>query len=435
MGNESFHLKLPKKLLIFILACLIGRGSLAQGSLVHLPGDFKDRAYHHVSNLEGFGIRSAGTTGETKTMAYLNNYFSSLNLVTKIDTFDFQSYAANEIHVIEGDNKISFKTIYFNPYQDPDGVSGMGCMLNSDSEFQAARDSIKNHIVFTNGSVPVHRIYRFRPKAIVVLSDSVLQQLNPERKLYAVIANGKLHHLKSYNIYASLNESYKKEIILGAHWDSYNGPGADDNASGVAVVLELARYFNQHKNNFPFNIRFVLFGAEELGLLGSKAWCEKHIKDTASVIYYFNIDCVGDTGAVIADINGGVTYQGKPAVSSQNFAVRDIQALKNPWSYAEDLLSSDDSNVPSWLKNMMTTTLESTHHPFIPARGIGSDHMSFAEKGFVATHIGMDGHNVQHCPQDQISQVNKFSLELAGRIVATVVNKTKERTVHPIPAN
>lgn len=400
--------------------------------LVTLPAGFKDRAYDHVSNLEGFGVRSAGTTGETKTMAYLNNYILSLHLEPKIDTFYFQSYTAKDMHVIAGDKKISFKTIYFNPYIDSTGVSARGCMLTSYSEFQAvARDSIQNHIVFTNGSVPVHRIYRFRPKAIVVLSDSVLQQMNPDRKLYSIITDGKLHLLKSYNIYASLNDSCKKEIILGAHWDSYNGPGADDNASGVAVVLELARYFNQHKNNIPFNIRFVLFGAEELGLLGSKAWCEKHIEDTASVIYYFNIDCVGDTGAVIADINGGVTYQGNPALLSQNIAVRDIRALKCPWSNAEDLLSSDESNVPSWLKDMMTTSLESMHHPFIQARGIGSDHMSFAGKGFVATHIGMDGQNVQHCPEDRISQVNKNSLDLAGRIVATVVNKTKERLAYP----
>lgn len=53
-------------MLIFILVCLIGRDALTQNNLVHLPGDFKDRAYHHVSNLASFGIRSAGTPGKQK---------------------------------------------------------------------------------------------------------------------------------------------------------------------------------------------------------------------------------------------------------------------------------------------------------------------------------------------------------------------------------
>lgn len=414
------------RLLSFIIPFLIVINCAGQ-DLIDLPIGFKDHAYHHVSKLTGFGMRSEGSSGEAKTIAYLKDYFSSLNLVPKIDTFDFQSYTADHIAVIAGDQKINFKTIYFNPYKDSTGLSALGCSISSDEEFQAiSHDSICNHIVFTNGTVPVHRICRFKPKAIIVLNDSAFYKLSPGMKICSVQLRGKIQHLKSYNIYASLNDTCKKQIVIGAHWDSYNGPGADDNASGVSVVLELARYFNQQKTSIPFNIKFVLFGAEELGLLGSKAYCEKHIKDSASVIYYFNIDCVGDTGAIIADINGGVTDQGKPSVLSENVAATDIQELKSPWYLDKELLSGEESNVPSWFKNIITETLVSSHHKFTATRGIGSDHRSFSEKGFIATHIGMNGENVQHCPEDRITQVNKNSLELAGRIVATVVMKTKK---------
>ena len=62
------------------------------------------------------------------------------------------------------------------------------------------------------------------------------------------------------------NEIY----IIGAHYDSVGNPGADDNASGVAGVLEIARVLSQYR--FAATITFVAFDREEDGLLGSKAY-------------------------------------------------------------------------------------------------------------------------------------------------------------------
>lgn len=60
-------------------------------------------------------------------------------------------------------------------------------------------------------------------------------------------------------------------ILVGAHYDAVPGsPGADDNATGVAVLLELARILSEETTNFP--IRLVAFDLEEYGLLGSKAY-------------------------------------------------------------------------------------------------------------------------------------------------------------------
>ena len=60
-------------------------------------------------------------------------------------------------------------------------------------------------------------------------------------------------------------------IVIGAHYDTVPGcPGADDNATGVAVLLELARYFSEHPPRRP--IRLVAFDLEEYGLVGSHAY-------------------------------------------------------------------------------------------------------------------------------------------------------------------
>lgn len=60
-------------------------------------------------------------------------------------------------------------------------------------------------------------------------------------------------------------------IVIGAHYDTVPGsPGADDNATGVAVLLELARLFAERPPRRP--VHLVAFDLEELGLLGSKAY-------------------------------------------------------------------------------------------------------------------------------------------------------------------
>lgn len=73
---------------------------------------------------------------------------------------------------------------------------------------------------------------------------------------------------QSANVIAYKKGKSSKEIIVGAHYDSVSaGRGADDNASGVGVMLEAAEVLKSI--NTPYSIRFIAFGAEEVGLRGS----------------------------------------------------------------------------------------------------------------------------------------------------------------------
>ncbi len=65
--------------------------------------------------------------------------------------------------------------------------------------------------------------------------------------------------------------------LVGAHYDSVNNPGADDNASGVAAVMELARVLSQYQ--FEATLCFVAFDREEQGLYGSNAYAAAHAAD------------------------------------------------------------------------------------------------------------------------------------------------------------
>lgn len=83
--------------------------------------------------------------------------------------------------------------------------------------------------------------------------------------------------------------------IIGAHYDNFPlttiAPGADDNASGCAAVLEAARILSKY--DFPNTIIFALWDEEELGLIGSNAYAQKTKLHVDSLIGYINLDMIG----------------------------------------------------------------------------------------------------------------------------------------------
>ena len=87
-----------------------------------------------------------------------------------------------------------------------------------------------------------------------------------------------------------------KIVIIGGHYDSINhatggsAPGADDDASGVAGVLEIARILSQQQ--FDYTIRFCAWSGEELGLLGSKAYATHLDRINADVIGMLQLDMI-----------------------------------------------------------------------------------------------------------------------------------------------
>ena len=115
----------------------------------------------------------------------------------------------------------------------------------------------------------------------------------------------------SQNVVASLPASKKPKkaptplLIIGAHYDSSAaGAGADDNASGVGVMLEVAERIRKY--NPEYDIQFVAFGAEEVGLTGSEYFVSQMSeKDLARCIAMINFDSliVGDKLYIHAGAN------------------------------------------------------------------------------------------------------------------------------------
>lgn len=113
-------------------------------------------------------------------------------------------------------------------------------------------------------------------------------------------------------------------IMITAHYDHLGGlgkdtyfPGANDNASGVSLLLNLARYYA--KNPQPYTIGFILFSGEEAGLMGSKHFTEHPLIDLKNIKFLTNTDLAG-TGV------DGITVVNATEFPKQFKIMQDINA-------------------------------------------------------------------------------------------------------------
>ena len=112
--------------------------------------------------------------------------------------------------------------------------------------------------------------------------------------------------LNSTNLIALKQGASPQEFVIGAHYDSSDeADGADDNASGVAVLLEIAQYLSDILP--PYTIRLIAFGAEENDLNGSRYYVSQlKSADIENILYMINLDSLiaGDCSYLYGDAGG-----------------------------------------------------------------------------------------------------------------------------------
>jgi hypothetical protein len=143
------------------------------------------------------------------------------------------------------------------------------------------------------------------------------------------------------NVLAYLPGKSTEYVIIGAHYDhlGYGNadslapsqigqihPGADDNASGTAGVLELARLFTPMKGQLSRGILFASFSGEELGLLGSAHWVQHPTLPIDKAVAMLNMDMIGrikDGKVFIGGVGTGSTLKAdlEQAQAGSNFKI------------------------------------------------------------------------------------------------------------------
>jgi aminopeptidase YwaD len=209
-----------------------------------------------------------------------------------------------------------------------------------------------------------------------------------------------------HNVIGYIDNGAAHTIILGAHYDHlgygedqnslYTGStpmvhnGADDNASGTAALIELARQI-KHSKLTGNNYLFIAFSGEELGLYGSKYYTEHPTVDLAKINYMINMDMIGR----LNDSTRGVTIGGY-------------------------------GTSPVW-----GTQLAATHNYLkinFDSSGTGpSDHTSFYRKDIPVLFFFTGSHSDYHKPGDDADKINYNGQLVLVKYIYSVIEKTNDK--------
>lgn len=184
-------------------------------------------------------------------------------------------------------------------------------------------------------------------------------------------------------------------IIVGAHYDTVrNTPGANDNATGVALVTAAAAEFSR-KRPQTRDILFVLFDEEERGLRGSRAFAQKLVADLVKIHSVHTVDQMG------WDKDGDRTVE-----------------LEIPYEGAVELYGQAAKTMP-------------TPIPLLVTKEMGSDHTAFRRLGFPAVGVTEEYRNGDttphiHRPGDAYETIQFDYLASTTRLVVKVLRLLTE---------
>jgi hypothetical protein len=127
-------------------------------------------------------------------------------------------------------------------------------------------------------------------------------------------------------------------VLLSAHYDSHDvTEGAFDNAAGCAIVLEAARVLGKHYLRKGCRLRFLLFSAEEIGLIGSRAYVQAHTEEVPSMRFLLNVDGIGaapSTKYIHVPVGAEVVDYIRAAYGRSGYTVDVDNAIFMNWDHA-----------------------------------------------------------------------------------------------------
>jgi hypothetical protein len=238
----------------------------------------------------------------------------------------------------------------------------------------------------------------------------------------------------------------KEAIVIGAHYDhlglggegslapqsSAIHHGADDNASGTAGVLELARLFSSKEMRPRRTIVFIAFGGEEEGLLGSSYYVNNPTVPLANTIAMINMDMIGRMKNRNLTVGGvGTSPEWRPLLESINsLQGMVVTATASPRSVAPRgipvVVSANGSTIVTSdaSKQFQLTLNEDGYGP--------SDHSSFYSKQIPVLFFWTGTHEDYHKPSDTADKINYEDevqiLKLVGQVVREIDEAEKRPT-------
>ncbi len=248
---------------------------------------------------------------------------------------------------------------------------------------------------------------------------------------------------EAYNVIGILegNDSVLKNeaIIIGAHYDHLGKGGqgslavnsneihhgADDNASGVAALIELARQFAKEKKN-KRTIIFIAFGGEEEGLLGSKHYVNNPVFPLNKTVAMINMDMVGRLKDEKLTVGGiGTANEWKSLIETKN-SLGNVTLDGKEQTINAVAINSPQTGKPVIEKVYSNFALQLNEDGFGP-----SDHSSFYGKQIPVLFFFTGTHTDYHKPTDTADKVNYDGLLKITNYVSEIVKSIDQNQTKP----
>ena len=282
---------------------------------------FDTRVNKDVEALVELGSRVAGTPTNAKALSYLRSEYQKAGYETEVQTFTYPKFEDRGSNLEIDGNTIAGRALNGSPsgsssatiaivpnlgrkedFQQVDvkgkiAVVRRGEIRFSDKASNAEAAGALGLVIVNNGSgnftgtlgrkisIPVLSVSGEQGKPLLQNADNS-QQIKIEVDTVRRLVTGR-------NLTARQADSTRPKVIIGGHYDSVSGsPGANDNASGTAIVLELARRLAGTPE--ADRVWFVAFDGEEDGLHGSRAFVDRASPQFLSQLSgMINFDMVG----------------------------------------------------------------------------------------------------------------------------------------------
>ncbi len=394
-----------------------------------------DNVIAHIQALTGIGPRVAGGPGEKAAAEYIAGEMKSYGLAVEIQEFPIDYYQELTPPVLDSYVAgVDFATMTYSGAGDvtaplqavdvqipPLGTSTSGCETADFAGFVPGNIALMQRgvctfyakaanaeaagavgaIIFNEGNTPDRSGLLFGTLGAPGITIPVVGATFALGEALNAMPPGTLHHLKvdtvsypstSQNVIGTLTGLQPGQgiVYIGGHYDSVSaGVGANDDASGTAGMLEAARVLATNGHRTKATLKFIAFGAEEAGLVGSFEYVNANFDEVSTKgLGMINLDMIG-TGDTLQIMNIDYGVPGTGGNQLRDYAEAKATAMGLTWEQV--------------------------------AAGENSDHTYFEQAGVPAAFLFESPDPYYHTAQDTLDKITPANLQQNGELATAVM--------------
>jgi len=281
----------------------------------------------HVKTLTENWPGLAGTAGEDEAVRYIQKEFESYGLSTKVENFKLENgYDFKDGHLsMEKPHEENYQ---FAPIIRSPPVDNVTAELRYLENASENNRFLENKIILTSEN-DLEKIYKYSPSAVILYRENtptwsyvpsrpsleiptVTISSQDAEELIRILDNGDVvmslsvdaetRELTSHNVVATLPGKREEKVIVACHHDTVFSPGAVDSATGVAVMLEVAKKLSG--KNLDKTVEFVSLGAKKYGSKGADKYLENVKPDSIAAIFNVNSISSGPSDGLRIGVKG-----------------------------------------------------------------------------------------------------------------------------------